>query len=98
MADRYFAVGHCHAMLHCNVMQGLVPGQIGQLMALSELISEVEGADTPLLGLTPSCALCIIVSSCSLVDYTLRVLDSHLHGGSCSSLGSGLDQLGSVVD
>ena len=93
MTDWYFAISHGNAVLHCNVVQGLIPGQNGELVTLSKLICEIKSTDTPLLGLTSARALCIVVSPCSFIDYALSILNGHLSGGSSRSLGSGLDQL-----
>ena len=98
MTDWYFAISHGYTVLHCDVVQGLIPGQGGELMTLSELICEIKSTDTPLLGLTSASALSIVVSPCPFIDYALSIFYSHLSGSSSRSLRSGLDQLGSVVN
>ena len=98
MTDRYFAISHGHTMLHRDVMQCLIPGQGRELVTLSELICEIKSTDTPLFGLTSASALSIVVSPCPFIDYALSILNGHLSWGSCRPLGSGLDQLRSVVN
>ena len=51
MADWAFALSHVDAVLHRNVVQGLVPSEGWQLVSFSELVSEIEGPNAPLLRL-----------------------------------------------
>ena len=49
VTDWYHSVSHSHTMLHRNVVKCLVPGEGRELVTLSELISQVQSSDSPLL-------------------------------------------------
>ena len=49
VTDRHYIISHGDAVLHRDVVQGLVPGEGRQLVAPSELIRQVERSNTPLL-------------------------------------------------
>ena len=51
VANRYFSICHRNAVLHRDVVKGLIPAEYWELMTLSKLISQIKRSYAPLLRL-----------------------------------------------
>ena len=78
MAYRDNTVSHSDIVWHSYVVKSLIPLQSREAMLLSELICEIESSDPPLTTLASASSLSIIPFSSLLIDYALRVIQSHI--------------------
>ena len=75
MTYRDHTIGHCNAMLHCNIVQLLIPWKCRQTtLLLSELIGQIEGPNSPLLWFSRARFLCIGSYSHLLIYFVLDII------------------------
>ena len=66
-------LGHIHAVSHRYVVQFLIPGKCRKTIFCAELVREIQGTDSPPLGVTLSGCLCIIAEFSVFINLLLKI-------------------------